>query len=417
MRNDDLFEGLLEDCLQDLARTGEIEASLHQYPQHADRLRPLLELAQATRRYYTEVPEAPGGLSAGRERLLAVAGQQRQKEMLALPGRRTTARARVWRMKLAFPLKLAAVILIVLVGTAALGGGLAWAAEDSLPGELLYPLKLTIEDVRLSLSAGAADQTRLALGFVEVRVEEFQALAAAGRPMPDEVIARLERHIQHALTQAASANDGQMAGLLLQIQQRTRTQVQVLEHTRANAPEQARAGLARAATVCQQGADAAEAGLADPATFRWRYQHRRTEGEPEPTTEPAQERHQYQQRNDLPEGPSMATPSVTPQDPQTTSTPQVTPSGPWATPSPQKTAQGPQATPAPTLTPQKAQTTGEPHATSLGPLPTSGYEGTPTEPSPTTEPNPTPSSPGGMHGGDPNASPGPQRPGNGGGGK
>jgi len=46
-------------------------AAISRLTQHADRLRPLLEMAQATRRYYDAVPEAPGGLAAGRDGLIS----------------------------------------------------------------------------------------------------------------------------------------------------------------------------------------------------------------------------------------------------------------------------------------------------------------------------------------------------------
>ena len=71
------MDRLLEYCLRELGRTGDVEASLECCPQHADRLRPLLEMAQIALCYYDIVPEAPGELLAGRERLLTLAAQQR----------------------------------------------------------------------------------------------------------------------------------------------------------------------------------------------------------------------------------------------------------------------------------------------------------------------------------------------------
>ncbi|MBU0703357.1 MAG: hypothetical protein KKC18_05775 [Chloroflexi bacterium] len=71
------MDRLLEYCLRELSRTGDIEAGLLCYPEHADRLRPLLEMAQIVLCYYGIVPEAPGELLAGRERLLTLAAQQR----------------------------------------------------------------------------------------------------------------------------------------------------------------------------------------------------------------------------------------------------------------------------------------------------------------------------------------------------
>ena len=391
------FEGSLEGCLQELARTGDLEASLRRYPEYAERLRPLLETAQATRQHYTAVPEPPGGLALGRERLLATAEQDRKRALLATGMTRPSTRkmAMVRRMKLAFPPQIIGILLVVLIGTVALGGGVVWAAGDSLPGDLLYPVKTATEDIRLALASTAAGQVELALGFVDERTDEFEALAAAGRNVPDEAVARMERHVERALTQAARASDEELGGLLAQIQSRTRTQLQALERVQAQAPGQAQTGLARALAAVQRGAEAAESGLSDPERFRWRFQHRR--GEPEPTSEPEpggeREQHRNQEHKQQEESTPVGTPHVTPQGPKATSGPRVTPHGPPETPGPKGTTESSHGTATPpepkTTSPGPMATTG-PEATSQGPMATTKPEATPQGPGATAKPKATP---------------------------
>ncbi len=357
------FDQSLERCLQKIARTGDIEASLRRYPQYADRLHPLLEMAQATRRHYEAVPEAPGGLVTGRERLLAVAAQQRARGVSVTSATRTTTtRTKGRKMKLVLATRLVTVLLAVVVSTAALGGGIVWAAGDSLPGDLLYPVKLVTEDVRLALAPAPADQVDLALGLAEERAEEVQALVAAGRPVPDETVVRMEQHVERALAQAARASDDEeMAGLLTCIAERTRTQAQMLEQVQTMAPRQAQAGLERAVTVCWRGAEAAEDGLNDPQMFRYRYRHQHrvypepAEGTPEPTNEPEQVtatpgddqepgQDRDQQRDQERDRTPVGTPHTAPHGPQATPhVPQATPHGHQRTPVP----------PAPTPQPQQ----------------------------------------------------------------
>lgn len=352
------FDQLLERCLQKMARTGDIGASLRRYPQYADRLHPLLEMAQATRRHYEAVPEAPGGLAVGRERLLAVAAQQRARGVSVTSATgTTTTRTKGRKMKLVLATRLVTVLLAVVVGTAALGGGVVWAAGDSLPGDLLYPVKLVTEDVRLALAPAPADQVDLALWLTEERAEEVQALVAAGRRVPDETVVRMEQHIERALAQAARASDDEeMAGLLTCIAERTRTQAQVLEQVQAMASRQAQVGLERAVTVCRWGAETAEDGLNDPQMFRYRYryQHRvypePAEGTPEPTNEPEQvtatpgdDQEPGQNRDQERDRTPVGTPHTAPHGPQATSVPQATPQGSQRTPIP----------PAPTPQPQQ----------------------------------------------------------------
>lgn len=367
------FERSLERCLRELACTGDVETSLRRYPRYADRLRPLLEMAQATRRYYEAVPAAPGRLAAGRERLLAVAARQRARGISAAPASRArTRRTGTRKLRFALATRVFSVALVVLVGAAALGGAVIWAAGDSLPGGSLYPVKLATEDARLALAAAPGKQVDLALQFVEERAQEVRALVEAGQQVPDDTIARMERHIERALTQAAWAPDAQMAGLLMRIAECTRAQVQALEQAQALVSQQARPGLERAVAVCRRGMEAAEDGLADPRAFRWRYRHR--QGTPEPTNEPEQvtatpqgdrepEQEQHQRQDQERERTPVATPRGTPQGPQPTPSLQATPQGGQATPVPQATPHAPQPTPTSLqATPQAPQWTVEPPA-------------------------------------------------------
>jgi hypothetical protein len=350
------FERALESCLQELSRTGDVEGVLDRHPQFSDRLRPLLTVAQTTHRYYADVPPAPGGLVAGRERLLVVAAERRQSGLgvgLAQAEKRTTGDS---RNVFAFSTKLLAVLMIISLGTAALGGGIVWAASDSLPGDLLYPVKLLTEDLRLALSSGPAAQVDLTMQFLQERVRETGALAEDDREVSSKVVDRLERHIERALKWAAQAPDEETVGLLEHIQTRTRLQIGRLEQIQVGALRPAQSGLQRALTACQRGADAAQQGLEDPAAFRARYQNRA------PEQEPAGEQNQERQQN---RNTPVTTPHVTPQGPQETSGPQLTPKEPRATPEPKSTPKGSQGTTGPKgpHTGQENTPTHEPSAT------------------------------------------------------
>jgi hypothetical protein len=362
------FEQLLEDCLDELARTGEIESSLQRYPQVADRLRPLLELAQATRHYYQVVPAAPGKLATGRERLLAAAAQQRARQAAAVMEGTTTKIASKPRLRLGLSLRLMTLVLAVVLVMVSLGGGLAWAAGNSLPGDLIYSVKVATEDMRLALASEPRDEVELALGFVEERAEEMQELVEAGRQVPDGTFARMEGHIERALNEAAGADDEEIGGLLKQIAARTRAQAQELEGLRAQTE------LVRAAAICGRGADAADEGLSDPSTFRWRYRHR--EGEPRPTSDPEQRQEPHREQNQKQDGTGerapAATPSVTLAGPRASHTPHATPESLEPTATPQATPRGQQGTAGP------KETSAAPQATAMpSPLPTAGPRGTP----------------------------------------
>jgi hypothetical protein len=53
-------------------------------------------------------------------------------------------------MKLLLVYKLLAAVMTVVVGATALGGGASFASAESLPGDVLYPVKLAVEDTRMA---------------------------------------------------------------------------------------------------------------------------------------------------------------------------------------------------------------------------------------------------------------------------
>jgi len=359
------LEQALEYCLQELTETGNVEASLRRYPQYVDQLRPQLELAQATRVLYRYVPEAPGGLKAGRERMLAVAAEQRKRGVHPVSNVAATPSVRRWKLA---PLRFLALALTAALAVVILGSGFVWAGSQSLPGDLLYPVKLATEDVRTTLASTPAERVELALGFVEERIDEAQGLVDAERPVPDKLIGQIQDHIEQALTQASNADDLQTQPLLAQISTRTRAQIQVLERLRANAPDRDQRQLERAAVTCRRGAEAADEGLQDPQEFRRRQQHRLTDETL--TSEPEQEPQQPGAEKEPRDEPQLltATPlatrvrqaTATPTSLQATATPHATRQAPRATATRQENLQGPEATVAPailtaTATPREPQ--------------------------------------------------------------
>jgi hypothetical protein len=247
---------------------------------------------QLLERYYASVPEPPGRLAAGRARLLDAAAQQRERVQTA---RIRTRKEKKPKMRLLLATRLISAILAAVIGTAAVGGGVTWAANDSLPGDVLYPVKLAGEDLRLSLASTPESQVELALQFADERVVELEGLVEHGSLVPEAAVARMERHLFRAMNQAAWASEEEMPGLLRRIAQRTQVQSQTLEQlqlrTRAQAQNQVQ--LQNAHRICQRAQEEATAGLGDPQTFRMRYQHRNSMPEdvtpPEPPTREPQD--------------------------------------------------------------------------------------------------------------------------------
>ena len=163
--NEKFYEAL-EVCLQAIETGADIESVLKRYPQMIDELRPILETSlRAQLLATTFVPE--DAMQRGRARVLQRAAEMRES---ARSSRRSV---------FAFPrlaVSLALALIFVLSGT-----GLVRASNGALPGDNLYPVKRTWEDVRLLLVFGSGSREELEDEFEQERLHEVDELLVEGR--------------------------------------------------------------------------------------------------------------------------------------------------------------------------------------------------------------------------------------------
>ena len=165
--NERLYEAL-EVCLNALETGADIEAVLNLYPQFADELRPILEASiQARSLALPAVPEA--AKRRGRARVLGRAAEMRK----AAPKPR-----RHWSV-FAFP-RLAASLAIALIFLLS-GTGLVSASNGALPGDNLYSVKRSWEDLRLFFMFSPEQRVGLESEFEQERLDEISELLAKGR--------------------------------------------------------------------------------------------------------------------------------------------------------------------------------------------------------------------------------------------
>ena len=156
----------LEYCLQALEDGASMDTVLARYPDLVDELRPILEASLAARRMAAPAPSVET-VRRGRVRLL-----QRTSELRAVrrPGRRFIP----FFQRMAFALALAGVFLLS-------GTGLVSASSTALPGENLYPVKRTWEDVRLLFVFDPTHREALEGEYEQDRLEEVAELLREGR--------------------------------------------------------------------------------------------------------------------------------------------------------------------------------------------------------------------------------------------
>src|SRR5512136_2018528 len=158
------LEARLIEGLDALAQGESVERILARYPQEAAQLRPLLETAAGLPALRMEPSEAAKMQS--RQKFMA------QADLL----RRTTP-----RKTMGFLPRLAAGFIAATLVAGVLGTGAVAASGSALPGDPLYSLKRTVEDVRLNTAGSPVLRQELQHEFEQRRIIEANELLDARR--------------------------------------------------------------------------------------------------------------------------------------------------------------------------------------------------------------------------------------------
>ena len=174
------FNDILNECLEHLLVKGEtIEQCLASYPDQAAELEPLLQTALATKEATAILP-SPEFRARARYQFHSALQAIESKRKLSLFG---------WRPQW---VTVAAIALALLLA----GGGTVAAAGNSMPDTPLYPVKLAMEQVRLTLTPSALGKAELYARLADKRVAEIIQMVNKSDPRRVEQTAqRLDRHL------------------------------------------------------------------------------------------------------------------------------------------------------------------------------------------------------------------------------
>ena len=158
------LEVQLIECLDALAQGESIERILARYPQEAAQLRPLLQTAAGLPALRMEPSEAVKMRS--RQKFMA------QADLLRRPSKRQS----LWFLPRFATGFVAAGLVAIVLSTGAVA-----ASGSALPGDPLYGVKRTVENVRLSTSGSPVVRDELQRQFEQRRRDEANELLDAGR--------------------------------------------------------------------------------------------------------------------------------------------------------------------------------------------------------------------------------------------
>jgi hypothetical protein len=163
------LDQLLENCLQALELGDTVETVVSRYPEFADELRPILETVVRVKNK-NMFGVSPIIVRRNRAKLLQHAAEMRE-------GKFKRSSRGVWLASL----RRVAVTLIVLMVVFASGTGLVRASSSTVPGDRLYPVKRTWENVLVFATFDVQQREVLELEQENKRLEELQELFEKGR--------------------------------------------------------------------------------------------------------------------------------------------------------------------------------------------------------------------------------------------
>lgn len=175
-------------------------------------------------------------------------------------------------------------VSLILAASLLLGGGATVAAaQDDLPNQLLYQLKLWTENAKMAMTGDPQEQATLLMNMAQTRVQEMTALANMGITPPEQVRERLEQHLNQALQLAADMDEAARGQTLLQMRDQLQTQDRSMEQLQLHVDAETEPLLTRTRQMLQIHLQLVDEGLADPQGFKYMMQNQMQYGQDEET--------------------------------------------------------------------------------------------------------------------------------------
>jgi len=235
----DRLEQALEECLELLRQGVSLEECLTRYPEDAEELEPLLRTAQVARHRLTF-----GVPARARARIRA--------RVIAEWDQEHAPREQHWRLP-AFVPRWAVVTACVVLALLLAGAGTVTAAGGTVPGDLLYPVKMATEEVRLALTFSDLAKAELHVDLAEQRVDEIRKLVERGEPEKiTQLAARVVAHLEEADRVVAIGDEG-IAELKAHLERSATVQLAKLEQILLAAPPEAKTAVQDALVTSGEG--------------------------------------------------------------------------------------------------------------------------------------------------------------------
>lgn len=166
-------------------------------------------------------------------------------------------------------------------------GATVYAAQDSLPNEVLYELKVISEDLRLNLTRDPDEQLNLALEYTNERMQEMASLWNDGEPIPPQTATRYQEQLNYALQLATQFDNDDMIQAAQKIRSTLEQQERVMTKLMTNAPEMVDPVLNQMRELIRERIRMVDLGLEEPLTLRQQLQQHLRDQQDDPEFPPA----------------------------------------------------------------------------------------------------------------------------------
>jgi hypothetical protein len=134
------------------------------------------------------------------------------------------------------------------------------ASKNSVPGDMLYPVKLAAERIQLTISP-REERTRLRVAFAGRRLQEASALSQSDRPDKDEQVEQAVAKFKEEMTSASGeleklqeSDPEKAAQVAVEVGEKTQEYEQMIEESAEDASEQTKDDVASAKETVEESA-------------------------------------------------------------------------------------------------------------------------------------------------------------------
>jgi hypothetical protein len=179
------YEVILQECLDRVLEGGEpLDEVVNEYPHWRDRLALEIKTAHWIQDQAAAYEPRPGFVVSTRQPLIE--DMQRPAKTSRLTPSAQHLQVQLSRLMLAL-----FIVMTVLLG----GAGTVLAAQDALPGDALYPVRIAAEDLQLLLTFDPVKQAYLHLQFAQGHLVACAIQVSQGNP--EEALVALQNYERH----------------------------------------------------------------------------------------------------------------------------------------------------------------------------------------------------------------------------